>query len=418
MPLRGFAHAFALILGKRTKASETEGEGQINHRQGLTNALASTIGLGNIAGVAVAITQGGPGAVFWMWVAGLIGMNTKFFECTLSLMYRGKDYRQQIQGGPMYVVEQALGKHWQPVAYLFAGFGLIGTTSVFNSNQLATYLNDQFSLDPLFVGVIAATVVVITFLGGVKRLAKVTQALVPSMCVLYLFACGYILLQHFEQIPGVFVAIFQHAWTGEAAWGGVVGMTVGEILQVGVRRAAFSNEAGMGTAPMAHGNVKTAEPASEGLVAMLGPFFDTVIVCTLTALVILVNLGDANELGETSGILLTLRAFEASMPYVGSFLLGAAVFLFSLTSILGLGNYNQKCWNFLFKGRRGLGRRAGIIYFGSTVIFGAVLSMDNVVNIIDISTALMVIPNMFITLYLAGRVKAELDRYLQKINLH
>lgn len=414
LPLRGFTHAFALILGKFQHSNQQKAEGQISHMQGLTNALASTVGMGNIAGVAVAITQGGPGAIFWMWVAGILGMNTKFFECSLAQMYRGHDYRGEVQGGPMYVIERALPRSMRPLAIFFAVCGLIGTMTLFQINQLAQYAQEEFACPPIAVGVMCAILVGIILLGGIRRLAKVTEALVPSMCVLYVCSCLYILLVNASHVPGIFLSIFSHAFSGHAALGGAMGIAFIEVMKIGVKRAAFSNEAGIGTSPMAHSNVRTSEPISEGLVAMLEPFFDTIVVCTMTALVILVSL-DAGVLSESdSGVLLTRQAFQVAMPSFGTYFLGLAVLLFSVTTMIGGANYNEKCWNYLFRGRWGLGRNTFICCFCASLVFGSAVSMDNVVNIIDIGFAFMAIPNLIATLFLARKVEAALTEYVAK----
>lgn len=413
LPLRGFFHAFQLIAGKFHHKNEEKAEGQINHLQGLTNALAATVGMGNIAGVAVAITQGGPGAIFWMWVAGVIGMNTKFFECSLSLLYRGHDFQGEVQGGPMYVIEKAMPKSFRFMAYFFAGCGLIGTMALFQINQLGSYVQDEFSVNSGLVGVVCAILVGIVLMGGIRRIAHVTQALVPGMCLLYVLSCLYILVVNAGAVPEMFFSIFTKAFTAQAAFGGAIGVAFVEVLKIGVKRAAFSNEAGMGTAPMAHGNVKTPEPISEGLVAMLGPFFDTIIVCTMTALVILVTL-DPSTYGDDSGVLLTKRAFEAAMPGFGSYFLGVAVLLFSITTMIGMANYNEKCWDYIFKGRWFMGRTTFIIWFCLTIIVGSIASQDDVVNTIDIGFAFMAIPNMIATIFLARKVEGHLEAYLEK----
>lgn len=412
VPLLGLRHAVRMVTGKFSHEDESKAEGQISHFQALTNALAATIGLGNIAGVAVAITQGGAGAIFWMWVAAFIGANTKFFECTLSVMYRGKDYRGEVQGGPMYVIENALPAVFKPLAYMFAVCGLVGTMALFQINQLTAYTHSQYDLPKMAVGIVCAIFIGIVLMGGIKRIAKTTASLVPVMCVFYVLVTLVILILNFEQIPGLFGSIFSEAFTGRAALGGAMGMGVIEILKVGVKRAAFSNEAGVGTAPMAHSNVKTTEPVSEGYVAMLGPFLDTVIVCTMTALVILLNI-DVIDTTQT-GILLTTQAFEASLPGFGTHFLGVAIFLFSITTMVGMANYNEKCWNYLFKGKFIFNQFGFIAFFCGALILGSVSAVDDVVNILDIGYAFMAIPNMLATLLLAKKVKSALKVYNAK----
>ena len=287
--LRGFLHALKLIRGKVPHESpgdlskkENKIDGQITHFQALTNALSATIGLGNIAGVAVAIGKGGPGAIFWMWISALIGLNTKFFECTLAVMFRGKDYAGETQGGPMYFLEKGLGNKAKPLSVFFALCGLGGTLALFNVNQLTSFMHDQFAFSKLYLGIILAIITGYVVFGGVKRIASLTSKIVPFMCLIYAALCLFIIATNIEKVPGLFVQIVKEAFTGKAVAGGAMGSAILFVMIQGVKRAAFSNEAGIGTAPMAHGNAKTNEPIAEGLVAMLGPFIDTIIVCTMT----------------------------------------------------------------------------------------------------------------------------------------
>ena len=413
LPLTGMKRAFALVGGQFHHEGEKRAEGQISHFQALMNALAATIGLGNIAGVAVAISQGGPGAVFWMWVAALIGMNTKFFECTLSVMYRGKDYAGEVQGGPMYVIEKALPKKVGFLAIFFAVCGLIGTQALFQVNQLSAYMNDQYEVSTLVVGIASAAFVYVVISGGVRRLAMVSASLVPFMCFFYVVISMYVLLSNSPKILPLLGSIFYEAFSGQAVAGGVMGAGIIHVLKIGVKRAAFSNEAGVGTAPMAHGNVKTNEPVSEGLVAMLGPFFDTIVVCTMTALVLLISMPEGGW-GDASGIVLTTQAFESLLPGFGTHFLGLAVLLFSVTTMIGMANYNQKCWDFLFRGRWGMGKRAFSIVFCSCLVMGAVSEMNDVVNLLDIGYAFMAIPNMIATIWLAPKVVPALRDYFKR----
>ena len=420
LPLTGFIHSIKLITGKFHHSSDEKAPGQITHFQALTNALSATIGLGNISGVAVAIQQGGAGAIFWMWVVALIGMNTKFFECTLSVMYRGKDHLGEVQGGPMYVIKSALDKKYHFLAYMFAVCGLIGTMAMFQSNQLAVYVTDNYSMvsdtmDPMFVGIFCAAIVAVVAKGGVKSIAAATSRVVPFMCVFYVFFALLIIFLNVGKVPGIFSAIFTQAIGWNALAGGIEGAVLAKVLQIGVKRAAFSNEAGMGTAAMAHSNVKTSEPISEGYVAMMGPFLDTIIVCTLTALVILSSV-DASDLANAKlgGILLTTKAFESSLPNFGSHFLGIAIFLFSITTMIGMVNYNEKCWNFLFRGKKYFGRDTLLILFCTSLIVGSVSEAGDVVNLLDLGFALMAIPNMIATILLAGKVKEALGIYRSK----
>ena len=415
LPLKGFFHAFSLIMGKHA-AKEKKAEGQLTHFQALSNALAATVGLGNIAGVAVALTQGGPGAVLWMWLAALVGMNTKFYECTLALMYRGKDYQGEVQGGPMYVISQAMPKAFAPAAVFFSICGMIGCMALFQVNQLSSFLNDQYHVDKMTVGVISAVLIGFILLGGVVRIARVSSKLVPSMAVIYIAGCLVVLGLNIEKIPSMLMLIVSDAFTGQAMFGGAAGWGIMEVMNVGVKRAAFSNEAGVGTAPMAHGNAKTNEPVSEGLVAMLGPFLDTMIICTMTALVILITL-PLEAFRDVGGITITVEAFETTLPGFGRHVLGTAVLLFSITTMIGMANYNEKCWNFLFKGRYGMGRKTFILFFCTTLIFGAVVEIESVVNLLDIGYGLMAWPNMIATIWLAPKVKAALIDYFKRYKI-
>jgi len=306
IPLRGFGHALKLVSGKIK--SEDKAEGQISHFQALSNALAATIGLGNIAGVAVAIYQGGPGAVFWMWVSALLGMNTKFFECSLAVMFRGKDYESQVQGGPMYYIEKGLGPKFKFLGVAFAFFGVVGTLALFQINQLASFVHTSYSLDGLWTGLIFASITAYILRGGLIRISHFTSKVVPLMSFLYFILCVAILAMNMPKAIEVFFAIFQNAFGSDQMIGGAMGYGIMHVIQTGVKRAAFSNEAGIGTAPMAHGNAKTSEPVSEGYVAMLGPFIDTLVVCTLTALVILISLDGVSDDIAVNGINLTAYA--------------------------------------------------------------------------------------------------------------
>lgn len=415
MPLRGFAHAIRLVMGKFSE-QEKKAEGQISHFQALATALAATVGLGNISGVAVALTQGGPGAVFWMWMAALVGMNTKFFECTLAVMYRGHDHNGEVQGGPMYVISKAMPGWFKPAALMFAICGLVGTTELFNVNQLTSFLHTQYGIDRLTVGILSAIFVAYVIMGGIRRIGFISSLLVPSMCVLYVVGSMIVILMNYEKVPGLFALIFRDAFTGEAMFGGALGYAFLQVMNVGVKRAAFSNEAGIGTAPMAHGNAKTNEPVSEGLVAMLGPFLDTIVVCTMTAMVILISIPYESFQG-IEGITLTVDAFEKNWPGFGKHFLGVVIFLFSVTTMIGMANYNEKCWNFLFRGRWGLGKNTFTLYFCATLVFGAVIQLEDVINIMDIGFGLMAYPNMIATLWLAPKVKDAMVDYFKRMRL-
>ena len=293
IPYRGLYHGFQVLLGK---FDDKHDPGEISHFQAMSTALASTVGLGNIGGVAIAVTQGGPGALFWMWVAALLGMVIKFFTCTLAVMYRGYDSQGKLQGGPMYYIEVGLGKKYRPLAVAFSICGMIGCISVFQTNQVAEILRSSYGVSPSVTGIFSVVIVSVVILGGLTRIANVASKLVPAMCILYLGASLYIAVLNIEHVPAVFSSIFHDAFTGTAAAGGAAGIGVLTVIRTGVKRAVFSNEAGLGTAPMAHGAAKTKEPVREGLVAMYEPLVDTIMVCSLTAFIILSGL-----IGESRG---------------------------------------------------------------------------------------------------------------------
>lgn len=283
---RGLGHAFALIRGKYDQPHE---DGHITHFQALSSALSGTIGIGNIGGVAIAISLGGPGAIFWMWVMGLMGMATKFAECTLGTHFREKDPQTgEMRGGPMYYIEKGLGKKWRPLALFYGGalaLGAFGFTCLFQSNQAAEALSKSFGISQWITGVAIFAIGYIVIVGGIRRIGKVASRVVPAMCVIYLLGALTICLMNITQVPAVFSVILSDAFTGQAAAGGVFGT----VLMWGVRRAIFSNEAGLGSASIAHAAVKTEHPVREGVVASLGPLIDTVIVCTATAMVIILS---------------------------------------------------------------------------------------------------------------------------------
>ncbi|MCL4169398.1 UNVERIFIED_CONTAM: hypothetical protein GTU68_031947, partial [Idotea baltica] len=286
LPFRYIGHAIKVLRGKYDDPNDP---GQISHFKALTTALSSTIGMGNIAGVAVAISVGGPGAMFWMWVSAIVGMSTKFFTSTLAIMYRGKDSVGELQGGPMYFIIEGFGKSWKPLAVMFSLFGMIGALPVVNVNQLTQGVEVGLKSN-LIIAVTLVGLTSIIILGGLKRISSAASKMVPSMVLLYFVLVLFILISNYEAIPNCFYMIFEDAFDGSLFQADCfLGGSLGGLILLGIRRGAFSNEAGIGTAPMAHGAAKTDEPVREGLVAMLGPAIDTLIVCTLTALAILVT---------------------------------------------------------------------------------------------------------------------------------
>ena len=413
-PFRFFRHGIKILLGQY---DNSEDPGDLTHFQALSTALASTVGMGNISGVAVAISMGGPGALFWMWISAFVGMSTKFFTCTLSIMFRGKDDQGDVQGGPMYVIETALGKKFKGLAILFSAAGLIGCLPLFQANQLTQIIRDEIWKNNgwftdsvltgnLVVGIPVAVLVAVVIFGGIKRIGYVASRLVPLMVSLYLLAGIFIMITNLAHIPDLLALIFSDAFSGKAAAGGVVG----SVIITGVRRASFSNEAGLGTEAMAHGAAKTREPVREGLVAMLGPFIDTIVVCSITGIVILLSglwQGD-----ETSGVTLTTMAFSQELGSMGKSLLLICVFIFSLTTMFGQSYYGSKCIGYLFGTRW---QQKYNLFYVIAVIFGAVVSLNVVINIIDGVYALMAIPTMVSALLLSPQVMKEAKRYFANL---
>jgi AGCS family alanine or glycine:cation symporter len=297
------------------------------------------------------------------------------------------------------------------LAWFFALCGVIGTLSLFQINQMSRFLELQYQVPPLMTGLVIAFLVLVILSGGLKRIAIVCTSLVPTMAFFYLAMCSWILISHFDQVPRLFAAIFEHAFTGHSVWGGFSGFAVSEIMKIGLRRATFSNEAGLGTAPMAHSNVRTSEPATQGFLAMLSPFWDTIIACTMTALVIL--LAYEPHFQGQKGIDLSLLAFGKMIPIWGPHLLSVGIFLFSFTTIVGCANYNSKCWDFVFKGTRLKSNRIFISWYVVTVVAGSVLSLSDVVNLIDIGYGLMAVPNVLALLYFRKEIQQVSDQYIE-----
>ncbi|MEZ4794016.1 MAG: alanine/glycine:cation symporter family protein [Flavobacteriaceae bacterium] len=417
LPFRYLFHAIEVLRGKYDDEND---EGEITHFQALTTALSATVGMGNISGVAVAIVIGGPGAVFWMWVSAVVGMSTKFFTATLAILFRGKDSEGNLQGGPMYFIREGLGKRWVFLAIWFSISGLIGALPIFNVNQL-TQAIDGILLEPaglsfgfvsnLIIGLLLALLTAIVILGGLSRISKTAEKLVPTMVVLYFVLVLAILLANHETVPHYLKLIFTDAFSasfykGDAFLGGMVG----GLILLGIRRGAFSNEAGIGTAPMAHGAAKTNEPIREGLVAMLGPAIDTLVVCTLTALAILVT--GVWQTSDANGVSLTATAFENTFPTIGKYGLMVCVAVFSISSLFSYSYYGTKCMSFLFGAHRK--QYYNIFYIGS-VVLGATANLKTIINIIDTFFALMAVPTMIATIILAPKVLRAAKIYFDKV---
>lgn len=402
--------------------------GEVNHFQALATAVSGTVGLGNIAGVAIAVGIGGPGATFWMIVAGLLGMSSKFVECTLGVKYRDIDKDGTVHGGPMYYLsrglsEKGLGGLGKVLAVVFAIFcigGSFGGGNAFQANQATTQLLNTFNLGSggatrTVVGIIMAILVAVVIIGGIKRIAKVTDKLVPLMAIIYILASLVIILAHFSEIPAAIGVIISGAFTPEAGVGGVAGV----IIQ-GFRRAAFSNEAGAGSAAIAHSAVRTKYPASEGLVALLEPFIDTVVICTMTAIVIvLYNMdgyfvyGQVADTSTSAGVALTAAAYNDILPHF-DYVLTIAVVLFAFSTMISWSYYGLQSWKYLF-GRSAAADLSFKLLFCIFVVIGAAASLGSVLAFSDAMILAMVFPNMIGLLLLFPRVREELNRYLKAI---
>ena len=416
LPYRYFKHAILITSGKYDHPDDP---GEVSHLQALSSAVAATVGLGNISGVAIAIYLGGPGVVFWIWMTALVGICIKFYSCSLAIMFRDKDSEGNLQGGPMYYITMGMGKKASPLAVFFCIAGLFGVLPAFTTNQFTQTLmgvinpNETIAVFGDFnwklgIGVVLSIITSFVIFGGLKKIAKVATAIVPFMVLLYLLAVIIIMAMNAGQIwPSLELILVEAFNFKTAVQGGLWGLII-----IGIRRAVFSNESGVGNAPMYHGQSKTTEPIQEGLVAMLGPFIDTIVVCTLTAVVII--LSGAYLDAESNGIVMTLIAFKKSLFGYGDVLLMIIVSAFALSTLFTYSYYGTKCLSFLTNVK--VGKLYNYIYVGS-ITFAAVASVDLVVNLIDLSFALMVIPNMIAVLYLSPRVNIAMKTYFSKIKV-
>ncbi len=418
--LRGFVHGLRIIRGDY---ADPTGPGEVSHFQALTSALSGTVGLGNIAGVAIAITIGGPGATFWMIVAGLLGMSSKFVECTLGVMYRQQNADGTVSGGPMYYLRRGIaanrpgmagtGRVLAAVYAVCVAGAAVGSGALFQANQTfaQVFAVTGGAEGPLagygwLFGIVLAGLTGVVVFGGIARIGKVTASLVPAMALIYLLAGVVVLAVNADRVPAAIMAILDGAFSGDAAYGGVLG-----ALIVGFRRAAFSNEAGLGSAAIAHSAVRTREPLTEGFVALWEPFIDTVVICTMTALVIIVS-GQYLQAG-TDGVALTSRAFAdviSWFPYV----LTVAVFLFAYSTMITWGYYGEKAVGFLTGESRWAMNLFKAVFLLFTVI-GCSMQLGSIVGIADAMLLLMSIPNIIGLYLLMPVVRRELDSYLARL---
>jgi len=417
--ISGFKTAINIVRGKYTDPND---KGEVSHFQALTTALSGTVGLGNIAGVAVAISLGGAGATFWMIIAGILGMSAKFVECTLGVKFRRIDTDGTVHGGPMYYLSDAfkdkgiflkgLGNVLAVIFTIACILGSFGGGNMVQVNQAyklfsAVANNEWFAIEGWLFGLVMAVLLGIVILGGIRSIAKVTDKIVPFMCGIYVFAALIIILYHFSDIPKAFGAILTGAFAPKAIGGGIIG-----VMIQGFRRAAFSNEAGVGSASIAHSAVKTNDPASEGIVALLEPFIDTVVVCTMTALVLVITGFDTVK--DKEGVELTAAAFSSVYGSFANIVLTLAVVLFAFSTMISWSYYGVQAWQYLF----GYSKIAEVAYkliFCLFVIVGASMELKNVLDFSDAMIFLMCFPNVLGMYLLAPVVKKELNKYLSKI---
>lgn len=406
---RSFFHAIDVVRGKYDNPDDP---GEITHFQALCTALSATVGLGNIAGVAVAIKMGGPGAMVWMIITGIVGMATKYTECSLAVMYRRIDDKGVVHGGPMYYIELGLGKAWKPLAIFFAFAAIassFGAANMFQTNQVASILGSSFGVPHAATGLVLAVMTGVVIIGGIKRIAHVTSFLVPLMAVVYIAGALFVIFANIGQVPAVIANIFESAFSGTAAVGGFAGAAIRAVIVQGVRRACFSNEAGLGSAPIAHSAASTSEPIREGAVALLGPFIDTVVICSMTALVILIS---GAWTTDANGVELTAIAFDSAIPGFGKFFVPLAVFLFAYSTLLSWSYYGERSIDYIFG-------EAGIlpykIVFCILAFLGSIWKLAPVLNFSDIMLGLMVVPNLLAVILLLPKVREATKSYYDRL---
>jgi len=406
---RGFKHAIALISGKYDRKADP---GEISHFQALSAALSATIGTGNIAGVATAIAFGGPGAVFWMWVTALVGMATKYTSCSLALKYREIHPNGEVSGGPMYTLKNALNMKWLGTA--FALFTLIASFGIGNMVQANSVVDGLRFIFPgaykyrLLLGIVMAFAVGLVIIGGIRRIAKVASRIVPFMAIVYCAAGLFIIFTNLNKIPSAIATIFNYALNPWAVGGGAIGAAI----RYGVARGVFSNESGLGSAPMAHAAAKTSEPVREGLVAMIGPFIDTIVICSMTAIVIVLSGAWGQARPENlQGAALSAFAFQRFIGPLGSWVVGFGLVFFAYSTLIAWSYYGDRSAEFLFGHKAVMPYR---IVYTFLVIVGAYVPLRLVWNFADIANMFMAIPNLISLILLAGTVKRITEDYFKR----
>lgn len=397
--------ALRLIFSARNR-----GDGDIDSFKALCTALAATVGTGNIVGVATAIKAGGPGALFWMWMAAFFGMATKYAEGCLAVRYREVDSNGEISGGPMYYIAKGLGEKWKPLAILFAVFGVLtaclGSGTYTQANAIMSSLEVSFGIAPLMTDVVLTILVGIIILGGLQSIAKAAEKIVPAMAVVYIVAVISLLIINREQLPMAIELVFVNAFTPTAAMGGFLGASVMKGIQSGIARGIFSNESGLGSAPIVAAAAKTKWPAEQGLISMTGTFIDTIIICTMTGLAVI---SSGLWTTELNGAVLTNGAFSQAFPLFGDYLITIALVLFAFTTILGWSYYGERCAVYLF-GTKVI--KPYRLVFIAIIATAAFLKLEEIWALADIVNGLMAFPNLVALLLLSGTVVSESKRYM------
>ena len=412
--IMGFRHAWGCLSGQ---IDDRKGAGEITPFQALTAALSATIGTGNIAGVATAIAAGGPGAVFWMWITAVFGMSLKYSATVLAVRFRKENPDGTISGGPMYFITMGLGKKW--LGWLFAFFAMVASFGIGNmvqANSVANPLYDNFHIPKLVTGLVMSVLTGFVIIGGIQRIAKVAQRIVPFMALVYVSGAIIVLVKYYSMIPQTFGQIFYHAFNPHAAAGGFLGSTVALTLRFGIARGVFSNESGLGSAPIAHAAVRTTEPVRQALVSMLGPLIDTLVICTMTALVILLSgawmLNGDGGAGLT-GATLSAAAFDIGIPGFGRYFVTFGLAFFAFSTMISWSYYGDRSTEFIF------GSGSIKIYrlvYTLLIPLGATIELKLIWNISDITNALMAIPNMIGVLLLSGVVARLTRKYFSRMN--
>ncbi len=410
--LRGIQVRNLIYAVRLTFSKEWDGEGDISHFGSLMTALAATVGMGNIAGVSTAVALGGPGAIFWMWITGLVGMATKYSEGFLAVKYRYVNEYGEISGGPMYYLEHGLGQKWLGTCFaIFGALAAFGIGNMIQSNTTAKALSETLGTSNFLVGIVLALLTGMVVVGGIKRIADVASYFVPIMVSIYFIGASIVILNNLSHLGSGIALIFEHAFTGTAATGGFVGATLAQTIRFGVARGLFSNESGMGSAPIAAAAAKTNHPGKQALVSMTGTFLDTLIICSLTALAL--SSSGVWVSGET-GVALTIQAFSSGLPgNWGNIIVSSSAVTFGFSSILAWEYYGEKCFEYLFKEKWiSLYRYAWVLF----VFMGALFELEIVWNFSDVMNALMAIPNLIGLLLLGGILSRETRNFEEDIN--